>query len=87
MHVRLFGIECPGCGFTRATFSLLKLDFKQALSFNPAAIFIIPISLLELIYFSNKLEVIRKIKYISYISFVTALFVLYAVRIFKHLNT
>jgi hypothetical protein len=86
MHVRLFGIECPGCGITRATFSLLNLDFKQALSFNPAVIFIIPIVLLEIIYHIKKLEVIRKIKYLAYISFVTTLFVLYAVRIFKHIN-
>ena len=86
MHVRLFGIECPGCGFTRATFSLLNLEFKQALSFNPAVIFIIPISILEIIYFSNKSDVIGKVKYLTYISFITTLFVLYAVRICKHFN-
>jgi hypothetical protein len=86
MHVRLLGIECPGCGFTRATFSLLNLDFKQALSFNPTVIFIIPISILEVIYFSNKSDFIGKVKYLTYISFVATLFILYAFRIFKHIN-
>ena len=31
----LFGIKCPGCGMTRAYLALFKLDFKNALAFNP----------------------------------------------------
>lgn len=29
-----FHIECPGCGMTRALFSLMKLDFKQAFQYH-----------------------------------------------------
>ncbi len=29
------GIECPGCGMTRALLSLLRGDIKAAFSFNP----------------------------------------------------
>lgn len=29
------GIPCPGCGFTRAVFSMFKLDFKQAWHYHP----------------------------------------------------
>ena len=29
-----FGIECPGCGITRAYISLFRLDLKQAFMYN-----------------------------------------------------
>ena len=30
----IFGIECPGCGITRAYISLFRLDLKQAFAYN-----------------------------------------------------
>lgn len=30
------GYPCPGCGITRASFSLLRLDFAGAFSLNPS---------------------------------------------------
>lgn len=30
-----FGIPCPGCGMSRAVFSVLKLDFAAAFSYHP----------------------------------------------------
>lgn len=32
---KIFGIPCPGCGFTRAVFCMLSLDFKTAFSYHP----------------------------------------------------
>lgn len=37
----LIGYPCPGCGMTRAFFSLLRLDFVGAFRYNPV-IFILP---------------------------------------------
>jgi hypothetical protein len=34
---RFFGIPCPLCGFTRATRSMLTLDFGAMLRFHPLA--------------------------------------------------
>lgn len=31
----LFGIPCPGCGFTRAVVSACRLDFAAAFSYHP----------------------------------------------------
>jgi cytochrome bd-type quinol oxidase subunit 2 len=31
----IFGIPCPGCGLTRATFALLHLDFNTAFQMHP----------------------------------------------------
>lgn len=31
----LFGIECPGCGMTRACISALGLNFQKAFSYHP----------------------------------------------------
>lgn len=42
----LFGRACPGCGMTRALFSLLHLDFAAAWSYNPTAFLVAPLLLL-----------------------------------------
>jgi len=34
---RLFGVPCPGCGLTRATGSLLSLDFRAMWELHPLA--------------------------------------------------
>lgn len=34
---RLFGIDCPGCGMTRAFISISSGQFARAWSFNPAS--------------------------------------------------
>ena len=39
---RITGVPCPGCGVTRATLSLLQLDFAKALRLNPAVFFVYP---------------------------------------------
>ncbi len=37
-----FGVCCPGCGMTRATLSIFKLDFAGAFHYHPL-IFIMPL--------------------------------------------
>lgn len=32
---KIFGIDCPGCGLTRACLSALRLDFKSAFEYHP----------------------------------------------------
>lgn len=41
----LFGEDCPGCGMTRALFSLLHLDFSAAWSCNPISFVVAPLLL------------------------------------------
>ena len=41
------GLYCPGCGGTRAMFSLIKLDFYQAMRYN-ALIILFPILIIIL---------------------------------------
>lgn len=43
VYYELSGLYCPGCGITRATFSLLQLDFYQAIRYNAFVIIIIPL--------------------------------------------
>ena len=44
-----FGICCPGCGMTRAAFSILKLDFAAALRYNPS-IFVLPVAFIVFLF-------------------------------------
>lgn len=38
MFKSLFGIDCPGCGMTRAFFALIRGDFAESIVYNPALI-------------------------------------------------
>ena len=53
----LFHIPCPGCGITRAFISLLKLNIKDAVFYNPC-IFLMPLFFLYFwqngVVFKNK---------------------------------
>lgn len=39
------GLWCPGCGGLRAAHALLRLDFAQALAWNPLAVAAVPLAL------------------------------------------
>lgn len=41
----LFGTECPGCGMTRALFSLLHFDFGAAWGYNRMVFVVAPLLL------------------------------------------
>ncbi len=52
-----FGLECPGCGMTRAFLSFLRLDFKAAFSYHPM-VFFMPLTYIFILFngrlFNNK---------------------------------
>ena len=45
----VLGIACPGCGMTRAWFSILRLDFATALYYHPL-FFIGPIAIFAILF-------------------------------------
>ncbi len=45
---RVTGLECPGCGMTRATYALLHGDVKKAFGFNPVGMVLVPLGLIAL---------------------------------------
>jgi hypothetical protein len=42
---RLFGVDCPGCGATRALAALLHGQLREALHFNALFVLLLPIAL------------------------------------------
>lgn len=40
---RLTGLDCPGCGMTRATHAVLNGRFSEAFRFNPLGMILLPI--------------------------------------------
>ena len=81
VYYQLSGLYCSGCGMTRATFSLLQLDFYQAFRYNAFAIIIIPLIGLYIIggiyaWLFNKANFMdNKIPGIVWIVFIVALLV------------
>lgn len=42
------GLDCPGCGMTRATYAALHGDLRSAFHFNPVGMVLLPLALLGL---------------------------------------
>lgn len=62
----LLGWDCPGCGGTRMTVSLLKLDFYQAFRYNPFIFVTAPIILVVYIWqFAVYVKENRLLKYLD----------------------
>lgn len=49
---KITGLYCPGCGMTRAIFSLIDLDIKQAIKNNILIIIVVPFLIIYIINFA-----------------------------------
>ena len=47
IYTRIFGVECWGCGITRAIFSALYLRFAEAWEYNRFVVVVMPILIFE----------------------------------------
>ena len=46
---RITGLQCPGCGMTRATHAALNGRFGEAFTLNPLGMVLLPIALIGLV--------------------------------------
>lgn len=76
----VLNIPCPTCGMTRALFSLLKLDFSSYFLYNPMALPLAAVILLQI--YAHKHTRFKKI--INAVTIVTALliFIVYIIRLY-----
>ena len=60
LFVNVFGVECFGCGMTRAIYSAMHFNFETALSYNKLVVVVLPL----LIFLWTKMlyKVIKDIK-------------------------
>ncbi|MBE6653095.1 MAG: DUF2752 domain-containing protein [Ruminococcaceae bacterium] len=75
----LFGISCPGCGMTRALWSLVTLDFAGAWYYHPAS-FALPVVAAFLVLFHWKGR--RKATAATLAAFGVLLVLVYLLRLF-----
>ncbi len=64
IHKNLIGFECPGCGMTRALYSLLHADLRTALGYNFCVVILLPVIFIEIYLgfnYSERLSRARKI--------------------------
>lgn len=84
IHKQLIGIDCPGCGFIRATYYFIHMDYIKAIRLNASVIFVFPIVIGEILYQLNPNLILRKIKFVTYVCFCISLLILYLTRIFNN---
>ncbi len=75
----IFHVPCPVCGMTRAYLSLLRLDFKAAVNYNPA-VFVFPIiCLFGILAAADKKR--EKIWLIAFLSAIAVLIIIWIIRL------
>jgi hypothetical protein len=67
-YKKYFGIECPGCGFQRSLYYLLKGDFKESFQAYPPLIPILVMFMFLTMHFIFKFRYGAKILMFFYIS-------------------
>lgn len=78
----LFGIPCPGCGMTRALFSVILLRFGKAFYYHPGIFLIIPGFLLWCADYFKFISLKPKTKKVLLTLGIAALILIYFVRLF-----
>ena len=80
---KIFGIECPGCGLTRACLSALKFDFKSAFEYHPL-FWIFGAGLLYFIFYEQikrRVKISGKIELIVFLSSAALFVAVWLVRV------
>ena len=78
----LLGISCPGCGMTRALFSILLLRFDRAFYYHPGIYLLIPGFLLWALDYFHLFPLKSKTKKVLLSIGITALILIYIIRLF-----
>ncbi|MDR2655462.1 MAG: DUF2752 domain-containing protein [Oscillospiraceae bacterium] len=61
------GLLCPGCGVTRATFALLRLDFRAAFEYNALYALLLPWLVFLAVIYSKDYILLGKFKRRRYV--------------------
>lgn len=75
----VFRVPCPVCGMTRAYLSLLRLDLKAAMYYNPAFWVFPLICLFGILAAADKKR--TKIWFISFLSAIAVLLIIWIIRL------
>ena len=82
IHRKLLNVDCPGCGMTRAIYSILHFNFKTALQLNFVAFFVLPLLAVEIAIGIKDWGCLHCARVCLYIASCASFFVLYFMRIF-----
>lgn len=83
LHYRIFGIECPFCGLTRAGFSFFHFQFSKGMHLNPAILPLMLFIVSEIFRRYTRLPIFVFINKILLVFTAIAFIALYITRILK----
>lgn len=87
IHKILFHFDCPGCGMTRAIYSFLHFNFREAVKLNFGVLFIIPLFIFEIMLTIRFNRLLDYLKNIFYFCFMFSLVVIYIIRLSQYVKT
>ena len=86
LNKKIFGFDCPGCGFQRSAVMVSKGEFKGAFEMFPAIYTTITFILAVIIHFLVKKKITSKILIILAILNVSVIIIAYVLKMNKLIN-
>ena len=82
IHKKIFHFDCPGCGMTRALYSFMHFNFRDAINFNFGVFSLVPFLLLEIILTFRFNKFVLQIKNLFYLLLCISLIIIYIQRLY-----
>ena len=86
LHRKILGLDCPGCGLTRALHSLLHLRFITAFHFNFAVFMLLPVLTTEILLGLRFTDRLYSIRTTFYFLLCITLIIKYALQLINFIN-
>lgn len=87
LHYHFLGFECPLCGLTRSAWSLMHLNFFEAIQFNFNSVSIMLYLIFDIMFIVSRKGIFSKLRKVSVYGLVIGLCVIYIYRITIFLQT
>lgn len=83
IHSKIFGIQCPLCGMTRAAHELIQFHFVKAVYYNFAILLLSGFILLDIAFDFTRAKIIFYLRRITALLLFISLIIIYILRLYR----